>query len=331
MINEEDNLNAHGGIVLDGASPFRLLAERQDLLSQVLTLIRLRGEIVYRGELSVASGLAFPAGPAHFYFVQQGQMVILPAASQAVELASGDLVLLPRGDGHAIVDNMISHEACIEPFGVKHFDSHKRYLRSGNNPENAARFIGGSFFFDGHRLASSLSILPGVIHIPSGASGTSDWLRGIAHFMLEETREAGPGSSLMVSRLIDLLVIRALRTWASAHPTNLGRLGALNEERIARVIDSMHNDPQKDWTLETLANIAAMSRSLFAEKFLLTVGEPPLRYLTRWRLTLAADLLKAGRLKVTEVARRTGYKSDAAFSRAFKAQFGWPPSDANRQ
>jgi AraC-like DNA-binding protein len=330
MINEKDNADERSGVALDGGSPFRLPAERQDLLSQVLTLIRLRGEIVYCGELSVASGIAFPAGPAHFYFIQQGQMVISPEASEPVELASGDLVLLPRGDGHTIVDTMISHEACIEPFGVEHFDSHKRFLRCGNNPENAVRFIGGSFFFDGHRLASSLSILPAVIHIPSGASGTSDWLKGIAHFMLEETREAGPGSSLMVSRLIDLLVIRALRAWASAHPTNLGRLGALNEERIARVIDAMHNDPQKDWTLETLASVAVMSRSLFAEKFLVTVGEPPLRYLARWRLTLAADLLKAGRLKVTEVARRTGYKSDAAFSRAFKAQFGWPPSDANR-
>jgi Cupin len=114
---------------------------------------------------------------------------------------------------------VISRESCIEPFGVKHFDSHKRFLRSGDNPEIAVRFIGGSFFFDGHRPASSLSISPGVIHIPSGASGTSDWLKGIAHFMLEETREAGPGSSLTVSGLIDLLVIRALRTWASAHPT----------------------------------------------------------------------------------------------------------------
>lgn len=146
MINEEDNLDVLSGIALDDGSPFRLLTERQDLLSQVLTLIRLRGEIVYRGELSVASGLEFPAGPAHFYFVQQGQMVILPAASQAVELASGDLVLLPRGDGHTIVDSVISYEACVEPFGVKHFDLQKRFLSSGNNSENAVRFIGGSFF-----------------------------------------------------------------------------------------------------------------------------------------------------------------------------------------
>jgi AraC-like DNA-binding protein len=92
----------------------------------------------------------------------------------------------------------------------------------------------------------------------------------------------------------------------------------------------MHADPYRDWNVDALASIAAMSRSVFAERFTAKVGEPPLRYLTRWRLTIAADLLRTGGLKVTEAAQRVGYASDAAFSRAFKAHFGYAPSEARR-
>jgi transcriptional regulator GlxA family with amidase domain len=129
---------------------------------------------------------------------------------------------------------------------------------------------------------------------------------------------------------IDLLVIRTLRTWAASRPTNLGWLGGLAEERIGRALSAMHADPYRDWNVDALASIAAMSRSVFAERFTAKVGGPPLRYLTRWRLTIAADLLRTGGLKVTEAAQRVGYASDAAFSRAFKAHFGYAPSEARR-
>jgi len=330
MSNAKASQYKPDALISDSDHTFRLASLRQDVLSQVLRLIRLRGEMVYRGELTVASGIALPPGPAHFYFVQQGTMAVISGSLEPVELKMGDLVLLPRGDGHTIVDSVSSSGAGIETLGPEHFDAHRFFLHGGSNSANAVRFIGGSFFFDGNPLASVLSMLPAVILISSDDSGAPEWLKGIAHFLLEEAQVAGPGSSLMISRLIDLLVIRALRTWAGARTTHLGWLGGLNEERIARVLSAMHDEPQRDWTLEALANIAAMSRSLFAKRFLATVGEPPLRYLTRWRLTLAADLLKSGRLKVTEVAQRSGYHSDAAFSRAFKAQFGCPPSDAHR-
>jgi len=330
MSNEKDGKYERDTLVADGDHTFRLASPRLDVLSQVLMLIRLRGEIVYRGELSHACGVVFPTGPAHFYFVQHGEMTIIPASLEPVELKRGDLVLLPRGDGHTILGGASSHGADIGPLGPEHFDAHKLFLRCGNDPTHAARFISGSFFFDGNPLASVLSVLPALIHIPGDDSGAPEWIEAITHFLLEEAHNARPGSSLMISRLIDLLVIRALRTWAGARTSNLGWLGGLNEERIARALGAMHDEPQRDWTLGALANVAAMSRSLFAKRFMATVGESPLRYLTRWRLTLAADLLKTGRLKVTEVAQRSGYNSDAAFSRAFKAQFGCPPSDATR-
>ena len=111
----------------------------------------------------------------------------------------------------------------------------------------------------------------------------------------------------------------------------MGWLGGLSEERIGRVLSAMHADPFRRWTVQSLAEVARMSRSIFAERFTAAVGEPPLRYLSRWRLTIAADLLRSGGLKVTEAAYRSGYASDAAFSRAFKAHFGYAPSEARSQ
>jgi transcriptional regulator GlxA family with amidase domain len=136
----------------------------------------------------------------------------------------------------------------------------------------------------------------------------------------------------MISRLIDLLVIRTLRSWAAIEANRIGWLGGLGDERIGRVLSAMHADPFRHWTVQLFAKIAGMSRSIFAERFTRTVGESPLRYLSRWRLTLAADLLRSSGLNVTEVAYRSGYASDAAFSRAFKVHFGYAPSELkNRQ
>jgi transcriptional regulator GlxA family with amidase domain len=134
----------------------------------------------------------------------------------------------------------------------------------------------------------------------------------------------------MISRLIDLLVIRTLRMWVSQQGDRLGWLSGLSDERVGRALNAMHLEPDRAWTVSALAETAMMSRSTFSDRFTAVVGLPPLRYLTRWRLTIAADLLRGGTLKVTEVAHGAGYGSEAAFSRAFKEEFGYPPRDAHR-
>lgn len=168
-----------------------------------------------------------------------------------------------------------------------------------------------------------------MICIPRQKEGAPAYLQAISHFLIDEVYEPRPGSALMISRLIDLFVMRTLRTSANARRTSLGLLGGLGEERIGQALAAMHAAPERDWSVEALANIAAMSRSIFCERFTIAVGEPPLRYLTRWRLTIAADMLRTGTMKVTEAAQKTGYGSDAAF-RPFKVHFGYAPSEARR-
>ena len=310
---------------------FGMSAARNDVLSEVLKLIRLRGELVYSAFLGEPWGLQFQPGPAHFYFIETGQVLVTPAGERPTRVNQGDLVLLPLGKGHVITDALGSPAENIGLVAAEHFDRDELVLRHGGDGP-VSQLVGGFFSFEGSQLPAVMSALPALIHIPRGDAGTPPWLAAISRFLVAEARQPDPGSSLMISRLIDLLVIRTLRSWAAIEANHMGWLGGLGEERIGRVLNAMHADPFRRWTVQSLAEIARMSRSIFAERFATAVGEPPLRYLSRWRLTIAADLLRSGGLKVTEAAYRCGYASDAAFSRAFKAHFGYAPSEAkNRQ
>lgn len=306
---------------------FGITAARNDVLSEVLTLIRLRGELVYTARLGEAWGLRFQPGPAHFHFVEAGGAWVTPAGQSATWIEAGDLVLLPLGKGHTIASAVGSPVENIEVIASDHFDRDKLVLRHGGNGP-ASHLVSGFFSFEGSPLPAVMAALPPLIHIPRGDAGAPAWLAAISHFLVDEAQRPDPGSALMISRLIDLLVIRTLRSWAASQATRMGWLGGLGEERIGRVLSAMHAAPFRRWTVQSLAEIATMSRSIFAERFTAAVGEPPMRYLSRWRLTIAADLLRSGGLKVTEAAYRSGYASDAAFSRAFKAHFGYAPSEA---
>ena len=305
-------------------------AARNDVLSEVLTLIRLRGELVYTAFLGEPWGLQFNPGLAHFHFIETGEVWVTPTGEKPTRIRHGDLILLPLGKGHVITDALGSPTENIGVVAAEHFDRDELVLRHGGSGP-VTQLVGGFFGFEGSSLPAVMLALPPVIHIPRGDAGAAPWLEAISRFLVAEAKQPNPGSSLMISRLIDLLVIRTLRSWAASEANRTGWLGGLGEERIGRVLSAMHADPFRRWTVHSLAEIARMSRSIFAERFTAAVGEPPLRYLSRWRLTIAADLLRSGGLKVTEVAYRSGYASDAAFSRAFKSHFGYAPSEARSQ
>lgn len=275
-----------------------------DLLSQVLSLVRLRGETVGEGALGKEARSELEGLP-RFYVLTEGRLAIA-LAETSIELAPGDIALLPHGHAHVLT-------ACP------------------SRPEIAPpppRFIVGVFHIDSRTLPPVLATLPSVIHVPAPDSVMPPWLAAISHFLIEEAKTPAPGADLMVSRLIDLLVIRALRSWSSMSDHRFGLVAALGDERIARALSALHTHPAHAWTVTELASIAAMSRSNFARHFAAVLGEPPLRYLSRWRIHLAAEMLRSGTVRVSEVAARIGYASEAAFSRAFKASFGHPPKQA---
>lgn len=268
-----------------------------DLLSRVLAQIRLTGDCVYTTTLAAAAPLDLAAQTAHVCVVNEGVIEVTGEGSAPVTLQPGDLVLLPRG-----------------PRELK--------LTVGASP--AAVFV-CRFWFDPDTLQEMAFALPTLIHIRQAEA--SHWLANIMQYLLSEADDTQPGSALMISRMIDLVVIRTLRTWVHlGHASSW--LGGLADARIARVLKSIHEQPAQALTIDVLAATAGMSRSNFCERFVALVGQSPLRYRNEFRLNLARNMLAKGSLRVGEAGRAVGYESEAAFSRAYKAFFGHTPRDA---
>ncbi|TGD99349.1 AraC family transcriptional regulator [Methylobacterium nonmethylotrophicum] len=267
-----------------------------DLLSRVLAQIRLTGDDVRSCTLAQSEPLTLEAEAAHVLVVAEGALRIGSDEEEPAIIGTNDLVLLPRGPG-------------ASP------------LVSSRGPTVV---IVCRFSFDPYTLRGMISGLPERIHIRHAEA--AEWLDGMVHFMMRETVDPQPGAALMISRIIDLLVIRTLRTWVHRGHTS-GWLGGLSDARIARALTVMHDRPARPWSIGELADVAGMSRSSFAERFTELVGRSPLRYQNEWRLGLARDMLARRGARVGEIGLRIGYESEAAFSRAYKALFGHSPRD----
>jgi AraC-like DNA-binding protein len=175
-----------------------------------------------------------------------------------------------------------------------------------------------------------LDILPPALHVePVG--GPSDWLPQTLGMMAAEAREPRPGGEAVMTRLADIVVIQAIRSWLENDPgAQRGWLGALSDAQIGPAIALIHRHPERAWTVSSLAGEAVMSRSTFAARFQDLVGESVMQYVTRWRMQVAHEALRSEGATVAELAARLGYRSDAAFARAFKRVLGVSPGSARR-
>lgn len=273
---------------------------RADFLSQVLALVRLKAERIFSSEHAAPWAVSFAAGSAYFHVLSDGGMRVEASDGRVVTASAGDLLVLPQGRGHTM---------------------------AAPSSRPATRMVSGAFRFEGDNLPEMLAVLPSIIHIPRELRGDDGWIDAGARFVLHEATTLLPGASIMISRMLDVLVIRMMRIWVgTAKPEDKGWLGALADPRISRALKEIHDEPFRQRTVAELADIAGMSRSSFADRFATLIGAAPLHYQTRWRLLLANEMLKRGGARVSDIARRIGYDSDAAFSRAFKAQFGMAPS-----
>ena len=176
-----------------------------------------------------------------------------------------------------------------------------------------------------------MPLLPKVISIDSWSSPEMDWIQSTLRLMAVEAQQLRPGGETVITRLADILVIQAIRFWIANDPTaRSGWLGALQDKQIGHALALVHRDPARDWTLASLADEVAMSRSAFAARFTELVGEPAMHYVARWRMHLALTWLKEEDAPLGEMASRVGYESEAAFSRAFKRFLGFSPGAVRR-
>jgi len=300
---------------------------RIDPVGEALHRVRLEGTFYCRSELSAPWGLTMPPieGCIWFHVVTRGRCMLEGRGVGKIELGAGDFALVPHGRGHVLrTDRRVSVPDVTE---LPHEMVGERYamLRHGGGGE-ATTLVCGIVRVDHPATSELFAALPSVLRIESDVLAPNEWMESTIRLMARESECLRPGGETVITRLSDVLVIQAVRRWLESNePSGPGLLAAARDPRIGRAVALAHREPSAGWTLDTLAAEVGMSRSAFAARFAELVGETPVRYLTRQRMLVADELLRAGGHTSGELANRFGYSSEAAFHRAFKRFVGVTP------
>ena len=265
-----------------------------------------------------------------FHVVTAGRCWLEVADTEPTLLQTGDLALVPLGQGHRLVSEPGAPGAPL--FDIPRQDLGPRFelLRHGGGGA-ATSLVCGTVQFDHPSARHLVSLLPRTIRIEATDASQTAWIRSTVRFMAGEAKALRPGGETVITRLADVLVIQAIRTWIAQDPAaQTGWLGALRDQQVGRALTLIHRDPARPWTVARLADEVAMSRSAFAARFTALVGEPPMHYVARWRMQVAQTWLQEEGAALGELAYRLGYQSEAAFSRAFKRFMGIPPGAVRR-
>jgi AraC-like DNA-binding protein len=257
-------------------------------------------------------------GQPSFCIMLKGSCLLAVDGHEPITIRAGDFVLLPSTPPFTISSANPAPCVHIDPKTMPAGAEEKRYGAQGGQPD--MRSLGGAFLFDNTDPRLLVSLLPGVVHVQD-----STRLAQLVHMLGEEYMEQKPGSEFMLSRLIGMMLVEAMRstTTGSAPP---GLLRGLGDERLAPALKKLHTRVDHAWTVAELAHEAALSRSAFFDRFTRTVGAAPMEYLLAWRMEIAKDLLRREGLGVSAVAERVGYGSTSTFSVAFSRQVGQSPS-----
>jgi AraC-like DNA-binding protein len=303
-----------------------------DPLAEALHFLRMNGAFYCRSELTAPWGMTMMPMPGYIWFhvVTTGRVWLEAGDDEGRLLQPGDLGMVPHGEGH-----VLRSEPGVPAPGVLELEREEiseRYeiLRHGGGGAPTT-LICGAVRFDHPAARNLVEILPSIMHLEAAGAPQLDWMQSTLRLMAVEAHELRPGSEAVITRLGDILVIQAIRSWLETDPAaKTGWLGALQDEQIGRAIALIHRDPARNWTVASLADELAMSRSAFAARFTELVDEPAMQYVTRWRMQVAVSALRNDGATVGELASRLGYRSEAAFARAFKRVIGLPPGAVKR-
>jgi AraC-like DNA-binding protein len=238
---------------------------------------------------------------------------------------------VPHGGGHALRSE--AGAAAPGILELEHEQVSDRYeiLRHGGGG-SPTMLICGAVRFDHPAARNLLEILPATIRLGAAGSDQPEWMQATLRLIAAEARELRPGGEAVITSLADILVVQAIRSWLDTDPAaQTGWLGALQDRQVGRAIALIHREPERPWTVASLAYELAMSRSAFAARFTELVGEPVMHYVARWRMQVALGSLQDEGATVGELANRLGYRSEAAFARAFKRVTGVPPGSVRRR
>lgn len=311
-----------------------------DALSDLLQIVKLKGALFLDSRFTAPwcvesrpareSGGIF-AGAGHivfFHILMQGRCrARLKSGGDAIDVEAGDLLLVAHDDAHFLGSDLqlasVTSDTLVQPAppgGMLSID------HGGGGAET--RFMCGFLACDPQLCRPLLDALPRMLRVPLGdGPAAAQWMVSLARRGALENSAPGPGSGTLLAKLAELLFVEAIRRHIDSLPERqLGWLAGLRDRHVGRALALMHERPMHEWTVDVLAGRAGLSRSALSQRFTRMIGQSPMQYLKRWRMGLAAAALKDSRRPVAALAEQYGYDSEAAFSRAFKREFGSPPA-----
>jgi AraC-like DNA-binding protein len=324
----------------------------QDTLSDVLRTVRLRGAVFYyvsgtqkwAAEAPPSQAIAAAVMPEaehviEYHVVISGQCWAALIGQSPVRLCSGDIVLFPHGDPHVMssapgmrADPNVAwyYESKIEqlPFRIA-YDGTSPSL--AELPKDAAdtTLVCGFLGCDVRPFNPLIATLPRMLHLRSEAGG--GWIAQFMQQAVAESASKRPGGEAMLARMSEMMFVDAVRRFVDdLPPESTGWLAGVRDRHVGRALALMHEQPAHAWTMDDLGRKSGLSRSALHQRFVQLIGQPPMQYLTNWRMQVASGLLRNTNSTVATVALDVGYDSEAAFARAFKRIVGFPPATWRR-
>ena len=316
----------------------------EDQLSDLLATVHLSGTVLFRAELGepwavavpeardLASLLPFPTEHVvPFHLVDEGRCWIELDQGQRVSLGPGEAVLLPHGAAHLLGAGGAARVAPVGTLLPRPPWPDTPRLRHGGQGA-PTRIVCGFVHCEELLFNPFLGGLPALLHARPGADPAARWLETTLRYTAHEAARADPGARSTLPRLTELMFVEVLRHhMRTLRGGEVGWLAAATDPILGQALGRLHQAPAAPWTVDALARQVGVSRTVLAERFAARLGQPPMRYLARWRLQIGARLLETTVAPLKVVAAQAGYDSEAAFGRAFKRLFGVPPADWRRR
>lgn len=323
-----------------GCGLYLQLAETMDALSEILQSVKLEGAVFYNARFTAPWGFRSPPscevgaflgkGPRHvimYHLLTDGRArAQVEHGTQGADLFAGDIVIFPHGDAHIISNG--SPSRIVDNAGyLKEIFARGMALSQDGGGGRTTSFVCGYLQCDRELSRTFLGGLPPVFKVNIRNDRSGQWLENSIKFSAIEAGANRAGSDAVLARLSEALFVETMRRYmAELPPQEKGWLAGARDPAVGAALAHLHRAPEHPWTIAGLAETVGMSRSVLAERFRHYLGEPPMTYLSRWRLQLGARLLTSTSYSVARIAGEVGYESEPAFNRAFKREFGAPPA-----
>jgi AraC-like DNA-binding protein len=310
-----------------------------DVLSEVLKVVKLQGAMFFNGEFSSPWSVCSPPshavapylspGAGHliiYHLLTEGRASARLLDGERITLDAGDIVIFPHGDAHILEYGPPTKSVDIVKELARAVSHGLKLAHMGGGGE-VARFICGYMACEPRLSQVFLSGLPPVFKVPIRNDASGRWLENSIRFSVNEADTSRAGGEAVLAKLSEVLFVETLRAYIAHLPAEqTGWLAGARDSEVGKTLALMHRNPAHPWTIASLAKETGLSRSVLAERFRHYLNEPPMAYLTRWRLQLGAQMLASTSYSVSQIASEVGYESEAAFNRAFKREFTVPPA-----